>query len=171
MRRNINIAVASVTLAALAAASGPVIGAAAAAPTSATTSSLAAFTLVAPTSQVPSGLLARAVIAAGAGCPLLTGTYLDPASGYPQPTYGPLANPDGTALSPLAAPYPAPTSVWTDVRFGYVIATPKAGSSGWLFDQRDQGVKVLRNAIWSSALCLASDRPLNHQRCVRRSHP
>jgi len=75
VRRNINIAVASVTLAALAAASGPVIGAAAAAPTSATTSSLAAFTLVAPTSQVPSGLLARAVIAAGAGCPLLTGTH------------------------------------------------------------------------------------------------
>lgn len=67
-----------------------------------------------------------------------SGTYLDPVTGYPKPTYGPLSNPDGTALSPLAAPYPAPSSVWTDVRFGYVIATPKAGSSSWLFDQRDQ---------------------------------
>lgn len=38
------------------------------------TSSLAAFTLVAPTFEVPSGLLARAVIASGAGCPVLRGS-------------------------------------------------------------------------------------------------
>ncbi|GDX33133.1 hypothetical protein LBMAG15_20680 [Actinomycetes bacterium] len=37
-----------------------------------------------------------------------------------------------------AARYPAPSNVWTDVRFSYVIAIPKAGSSSWLFDQHDQ---------------------------------
>jgi hypothetical protein len=70
------------------------------------------------------------------------GTELDPTSGYPKPNYGPLSNPDGTPLSALAAPLPAPTSVWTDVRFGYVIASPNGGSTGWTFDHVDQRGKV-----------------------------
>ena len=51
------------------------------------------------------------------------GTLLDPPTGYPLPTSGP----HGTADQQ----YPAPTSAWVDVRFGYALATPRAAAGAW----------------------------------------
>lgn len=65
------------------------------------------------------------------------GTRLDPTTGYDTPTYGPLSTIDGSPLSPLATPYPAPSSTWTDVRFGYAIATPGTRSTSWAIEHRD----------------------------------
>jgi hypothetical protein len=75
MTRCRSIAAVSTTIAAIAWSTIGMFGLVGAEAAPSATSSLAAFTLVAPTAQVPSGLLARAVIAAGAGCPFLTGTY------------------------------------------------------------------------------------------------
>ncbi len=85
-------------------------------------------------------------------------TELDPTTGYDTPTYGPLSNVDGSALSPLATPYPAPTSTWTDVRFGYVIATPGARSTSWMFERRDQRGKPFASCAVAkrSANCKAT---------------
>ena len=79
------------------------------------------------------------------------GTDLDPATGYDTPIYGPLSNVDGSPLSPLATPYPAPTNTWTDVRFGYIIATPGARTKSWLLEHRDERGKPF-------ATCSVADR-------------
>ena len=55
------------------------------------------------------------------------GTKLDPTIGYPLPTTGAPAGAGRT--------YPAPSSAWVEVRFGYAIAEP--GSDSWQFSQRD----------------------------------
>lgn len=83
---------------------------------------------------------------------------LFPATGYDTPSYGPLSNLDGSALSPLATPYPAPTSTWTDVRFGYVIAEPGLPSRSWVFEHRDQRGKPFASCAVAkrSANCKAS---------------
>ena len=80
---------------------------------------------------------------------------LFPATGYDTPSYGPLSNLDGSALSPLATPYPAPTNSWTDVRFGYVIATPSARSTRWAFEHRDERGKPFASCVVAnrSATC------------------
>jgi len=82
------------------------------------------------------------------------GTELYPTTGYPTPTYGPLSQPDGSALSPLATPYPAPTSTWTDVRFGYAIATPGRDAKSWSFEHRDDRGRIF-------AECAVARRAVN----------
>lgn len=56
------------------------------------------------------------------------GTLLDPPTGYPLPSGGPVAG-GGQA-------YPAPSWAWVDVRFGYAMATPGAMSGQWRLDMR-----------------------------------
>ena len=87
------------------------------------------------------------------------GTRLDPATGYDTPIYGPLSNVDGSPLSPLATPYPAPTNTWTDVRFGYIIATPGARTKSWSLEHRDERGKPF--ATCSVANRLAKCRTSN----------
>lgn len=55
------------------------------------------------------------------------GTALDPSTGYPLPTTGFDA---GTGRT-----YPAPSSAWVDVRYGYAIAEPRPGA--WRLSMRD----------------------------------
>ncbi len=57
------------------------------------------------------------------------GTALDPATGYPLPTTGEVVGTDKS--------YPAPTSGWVDVRFGYVMATPQSSGGAWRLAMRD----------------------------------
>ena len=83
-------------------------------------------------------------------------TELYPKTGYPTPTYGPLSQPDGSALSPLATPYPAPTSTWTDVRFGYAIATPGRDAKSWSFEHQDDRGRIF-------AECAVARRAVNCQ--------
>ena len=83
-------------------------------------------------------------------------TELYPTTGYPTPTYGPLSKSDGSALSPLATPYPAPTSTWTDVRFGYAIATPGMDAKSWSFEHRDDRGRIF-------AECAVARRAVNCQ--------
>lgn len=64
------------------------------------------------------------------------GQLLDPPSGYAMPTHGPLTDGTGAPLSNAIAPYPTPTSIWTDVRFGYVIAKPGKRAREWTFTHR-----------------------------------
>ena len=63
------------------------------------------------------------------------GALLEPATGYEPTTYGPLANADGTPLVPGLAPYPNATFEWTNVQYGYAIASPKAGKGSWTITQ------------------------------------
>lgn len=57
--------------------------------------------------------------------------------GVPYPSslqYGPLQYPDGKPVAGLPAgvsPYPTPTSIWTDRRFGFAIAKPKRMNGEW----------------------------------------
>ncbi len=83
-------------------------------------------------------------------------TELYPKTGYPTPTYGPLSKSDGSALSPLATPYPAPTSTWTDVRFGYAIATPGRDAKSWSFEHQDDRGRIF-------AECAVARRAVNCQ--------
>ena len=80
------------------------------------------------------------------------GTLLDPATGYETPKYGPLSNVDGSPLSPLATPYPAPTSTWTDVRFGYIIATPGTQTKSWSLEHRDERGKPFASCAVANRL-------------------
>jgi hypothetical protein len=57
------------------------------------------------------------------------GTLLDPPTGYPLPATGAPAGPGQT--------YPAPTSAWVEVKFGYVMATPGDKDGVWRMDMRD----------------------------------
>ena len=85
------------------------------------------------------------------------GSLLDPAMGYETPTYGPLTKTDGTPLTPLAPPYPAPTSTWVDATFGYAIATPNLRDATWRFSQRDQrGLEFARCALSHREVSCAS---------------
>lgn len=54
------------------------------------------------------------------------GTLLDPATGYPLPSAGPVVG-SGQA-------YPAPSWAWVDVRFGYAMATPGDDAGQWRLD-------------------------------------
>lgn len=48
--------------------------------------------------------------------------------------YGPLQYPDGKPVAGLPAgvsPYPSPTSIWTERRFGYAIARPERAAGAW----------------------------------------
>ncbi len=57
--------------------------------------------------------------------------------GVPYPSslqYGPLQYPNGNPIANLPAgvsPYPVPTSIWTDRRFGYAIARPERSTGVW----------------------------------------
>ena len=57
------------------------------------------------------------------------GTLLDPPTGYPLPTTGP--------TGATGQQYPAPTSAWVSVRFGYAIATPNGAAGSWRVRMRD----------------------------------
>lgn len=59
------------------------------------------------------------------------GTLLGPTTGYSIPATGPLANPDGSPDVPGVTPYPTAIDEWTDVRFGFGIATPGARAGRW----------------------------------------
>lgn len=62
------------------------------------------------------------------------GTLLDPPTGYSIPDHGPLADPTGAPIAPGVVPYPAATKQWTDVRFGFAMATPGTRAGSWVFD-------------------------------------
>lgn len=64
------------------------------------------------------------------------GTYLDPATGYATPQYGPGANADGTPIASTAMPYPNATMDWTLVQFGYAMAYPKQQEGRWAIKHR-----------------------------------
>lgn len=57
--------------------------------------------------------------------------------GVPYPSsilYGPLQYPNGNPIAGLPAgvtPYPVPTSIWTERRFGYAIAKPERSAGHW----------------------------------------
>lgn len=65
------------------------------------------------------------------------GTLLDPTTGYGIPPHGPLANPDGTPIQPGITPYPTATKLWTDVRFGFAMATPGTKAGRWRIEHLD----------------------------------
>lgn len=84
--------------------------------------------------------LAQAVQIPGQPASLLLGnggTMLDPPTGYPLPTYGPLGTPTGVPLQAGLTAYPAPDSGFTDVRFGFAVATAGKRAGQWQFQLRD----------------------------------
>ena len=73
------------------------------------------------------------------------GTLLDPVAGYPLPATGAPAGP-GRA-------YPAPTSAWVQVRFGYAMATPQPDTGAWRMAMRDpDGKDFARCGLRSGSL-------------------
>lgn len=78
------------------------------------------------------------------------GALLEPATGYERPKYGPLAKADGSPLVPGLTPYPNSSFEWTNVQYGYAIASPGAGRGSWTikhfdFDGSPSNVCVLAN--------------------------
>ena len=69
------------------------------------------------------------------------GTSLEPPTGYANPPFGPLAKADGAPVSPDYTPYPAATNDWTQVAFGYAIATPGKASQSWSIVHRSPSGK------------------------------
>jgi len=65
------------------------------------------------------------------------GALLEPATSYDLPPYGPLAHMDGTPMVPSLPPYPNASFLWTNVQYGYAIATPNARSGAWTITQFD----------------------------------
>lgn len=63
------------------------------------------------------------------------GALLEPANGYDLPPYGPLANMDGTPLVEGLAPYPNASFLWTNVQYGYAIASPGTKAGAWTITQ------------------------------------
>jgi len=61
------------------------------------------------------------------------GALLEPTTGYEPPKYGPLAKGDGTPLVPGLAPYPNASFQWTNVQYGYAIASPNQARGSWSF--------------------------------------
>lgn len=59
------------------------------------------------------------------------GALLEPATGYEVPSYGPLARGDGAPLVPGLAPYPNASFQWTNVQYGYAIASPNQSRGSW----------------------------------------
>ena len=59
------------------------------------------------------------------------GTVLDPTTGYTTPPFGPLQNGIGEPLSPDYNKYPTANYLWTQVRYGYTIATPLKKAGSW----------------------------------------
>lgn len=59
------------------------------------------------------------------------GALLEPRGGYESPRYGPLAKADGTPLVPSLTPYPSASFEWTNVQYGYAIASPQVGNGNW----------------------------------------
>lgn len=61
-------------------------------------------------------------------------TSLNPKTGYETPKYGALAYATGKPMSTSTAPYKPPTSVWTNVEFAIVLATPGSAQGAWNID-------------------------------------
>lgn len=86
------------------------------------------------------------------------GTLLDPTTGYAIPPFGPLANPDGTPIRPGITPYPTATKLWTDVRFGYAMATPGTKVGRWTIEHLDPaGEQFAECRLKSRAMDCESD--------------
>lgn len=65
------------------------------------------------------------------------GTMLEDTDGYGIPEFGPMANGKGQALDPARPPLPQADYLWTDVRFGFALATPTAKRGSWKFTHFD----------------------------------
>lgn len=65
------------------------------------------------------------------------GAFLEPLTGYSLPKYGPLTKGDGTPLVAGVTPYPNASFLWTNVQYGYAIATPRTGAGEWTITQHD----------------------------------
>ena len=61
-------------------------------------------------------------------------TDLDPTTGYETPQYGPLANALGNPIVPGLIPYPAATTSFTAVEFGYAMVRPGRSFSEWSWE-------------------------------------
>ena len=83
---------------------------------------------VAQVVQIP-GQPSQVIVGNGSSIP-------DYRSGYGKPTYGPLRGGDGVALSPSVTPYPTAKYLWTQARYGYVVATPGRRAHHWTLSQR-----------------------------------
>ena len=82
------------------------------------------------------------------------GTLLEPAVGYANPGYGPLGSVGGQPVIAGLAPYPAATSLWTAVRFGYAMATPPVADGGWSIAMKGPDGRAF-------ARCAALDRQID----------
>jgi hypothetical protein len=58
-------------------------------------------------------------------------------SSYVRPSFGPLATATGAPLSPDYEPYPTASYDWTEVKYGYVIATPEPQAKQWTMTHKD----------------------------------
>lgn len=58
-------------------------------------------------------------------------TSLNPKTGYATPKYGALAYANGKPMDTSITPYKKPSSVWTDVAFAIVLATPGSAKGAW----------------------------------------
>ncbi len=78
--------------------------------------------------QIP-GQPSQVVIGNGSSIP-------DFRDGYTAPRYGPLRGGDGVPLSPDFTPYPTLKYLWTQVRYGYVVAEPQRHAHRWTMTQK-----------------------------------
>ena len=61
-------------------------------------------------------------------------TSLNPRTGYAIPKYGALTYADGSPMSSSIKPYAAASSMWVDVAFAIVLATPGSSAGTWTLD-------------------------------------
>jgi len=62
------------------------------------------------------------------------GTALNPKDGYDTPRYGALTYANGKPMSASVKPYRPPSSVWTDVAFSIIFASPGSAKGAWKID-------------------------------------
>ena len=65
------------------------------------------------------------------------GALLEPSGTYSIPKYGPLTRGDGSRLVADVPPYPNASFLWTNVQYGYAIATPGQAAGEWTITHRD----------------------------------
>ena len=66
-----------------------------------------------------------------------SGVLLETFTGFKTPAVGPLRNQDGTSMLPGTQLPGNATSTWSDLRFGWVMATPGANAGEWTLSQRN----------------------------------
>jgi len=74
-----------------------------------------------------------------------SGVLLETFKGFQIPAVGPLRNQDGTSMLPGTKLPGNATSSWSDLRFGWVMATPGANAGEWTLSQRSpNGIEFAR---------------------------